>query len=218
MFSDRDDRVPETVLSAPDGSEEFVIRVLLVAQPALFRSALAEALDGEDDLEVVGDFDRAQDAAGVAADVVIMDLDSRSPSPDVAILPDQPPDSSVVALALDPSPSTLRRAIAAQVRGLVSKHHRVDKLIETVRRVAAGERVIEPARAAMSVLLADNPLTGREIEVLRLAAEGLSASDIADDLHLTTGTVRNYLSTIVRKTGARNRLGAIRVADRAGWL
>ena len=189
-----------------------MIRVLVLAQPILFRSALATTLDGEDDLEIVGDSDDE------APDVVIVDLDSRSPGSGQLVIPERHRARFVVALALDPSPSAIKRAIAAQVRGLVSKNHGVDQLIDTVRRVAAGEQVIEPARSAMSVLLADNPLTGREVEVLRLAAEGLSAPDIAHDLHLTAGTVRNYLSTIVRKTGARNRLGAIRAADRAGWL
>ena len=91
-------------------------------------------------------------------------------------------------------------------------------LVDTIRRVGAGERVIDPASAIAAVSRADNPLTPREMEVLRLAADGTPPAEIADRLYLSAGTVRNYLSTIVQKLGVRGRMEAIRTAERAGWL
>jgi two-component system response regulator DesR len=93
-----------------------------------------------------------------------------------------------------------------------------DKITEAIRHVAAGRKAIDPDLAFTALNTAASPLTGREIDVLRLAAKGAPAMEIADELYLSVGTVRNYISRVIGKTGARNRVDAIRIADRAGWL
>jgi two-component system response regulator DesR len=196
-----------------------VIRVLVVGNVALFRSALAATLANEHDLDVVGEIDSAGDLRAAAADVAVVDLEPAGPaSAPTVYLPGCTPPRSVVVLTTKQAPKHLRCVHADHIRGVVAKDGGVDQLVRAVRRVAAGERVIEPARAATTGLPAGNPLTDREVEVLRLAAEGRSSARIADDLGLTIGTVRNYMSAIIRKAGVRNRLEAIRTAGRAGWL
>jgi two-component system response regulator DesR len=93
-----------------------------------------------------------------------------------------------------------------------------DRLAECVRRAARGERVLDPDLAARLLWTADSPLNQRELEILRIAADGASTREIASRLSLATGTVRNYLSTAVGKIGARNRIDAVRIARDAGWL
>ena len=111
----------------------------------------------------------------------------------------------------------LRRALEAGVSGYVLKDAPIDQLVDTVRRVHAGQRVIDPALAVAAWDGAD-PMTDRERDVLRLAADGLPNTDIAARLHLAEGTVRNYLSTAISKLGTRNRIEAARVARERGWL
>jgi len=189
-----------------------VIRVLLVLNRPLFRGALASALAGEQDLDVVGEYDSTCQLGGTAADVAVVDVDALDhhggPAPSL-FGPLQ--IGSVVVLTAERVYKTPRCAVADWVRGLVAKDRGVETLVDTVRRVAAGERVMEPAPPG-------NPLTDRELEVLRMAADGLPSTTIADDLNLTVGTVQNYISAIVRKTGSRNRLEAVRAANLAGWL
>ncbi|NUP16997.1 MAG: response regulator transcription factor, partial [Streptomyces sp.] len=115
-------------------------------------------------------------------------------------------------------PGTLRRALAAHVSGFVVKDAPSQELLDTVRRVAAGERVIDSKVALATLEAADNPLSSREAEVLQRHAAGASAAEIADAMHLSYGTVRNYLAAAVTKLGARNRVDAARIADEAGWL
>ncbi len=110
----------------------------------------------------------------------------------------------------------LRRALEAGVAGYVLKDAPVDRLVATLRRVAAGERVIDPELAIAT--WADDPLTDRELAVLREAAGGAPNAEIAAGLHLAEGTVRNYLSTAMAKLGARNRTEATALARERGWL
>jgi two-component system response regulator DesR len=105
-----------------------------------------------------------------------------------------------------------------QARGFASKQLPPDDLVAMIRQVAGGDRVIDPRSALAALGAARNPLTAREVDVLRLAAEGLSSKAIGQRLFLTDGTVRNHMSAILRKTGARNRVDAIRRAQDAGWL
>jgi len=200
-----------------------MINVLVVAEPALFRRSLAQALSGEHDLAIVGQLDRADDVVGLVgrsgAQVVIVDIDPDATGLDqVQRLSEHLPECPVIVLASDPSPRVLRRVIGSRIRGLVTKDNRIKQLTQAVRRVVAGERVIEPTRAVVSLLRAGNPLTNREVDVLRLFAEGLPIADIARDLQLAPATVRNYLSIIIRKTGSQSRVEAINAADRAGWM
>jgi two-component system response regulator DesR len=149
-----------------------------------------------------------------------VDLDSRRTAPLAALqcLAEYAPGCAVLALTGVGAPAALRRALDTRVRGFVSKDGEVAQLVAAVLRVAAGERFIEPGIAIAALSAPRNPLTAREIDVLRLAADGLSPAEIAGSLFLSPGTVRNYLSVIVRKLGARGRLDAVRVAVEASWL
>jgi two-component system response regulator DesR len=190
-----------------------VIRVLVVGGVALFRGALAATLANEDDLDVVGVVDSGRDAGLTPVDVSVIDLDGATPTGAPApALAGVVPNGPVVALTAEGS--TLPWLPSGRIHGLVAKDGGVEQLVRAVRRVAAGERVVESASGAA----ADSPLTEREVEVLRLIAQGRSSAHIADHLGLTVGTVRNYVSAIIRKTGVRNRLEAMSVAAQSGWL
>jgi two-component system response regulator DesR len=106
----------------------------------------------------------------------------------------------------------------AQVRGLVGKDALPSRLADCIRRIAKGERIIDPSLAVVALRAPRNPLTTREREVLDIMAAGLPSAEIAAQLDISAGTVGNYISTIIRKTGARNRLEAVRIAEEAGWL
>jgi len=115
-------------------------------------------------------------------------------------------------------PGYLRRAMESGVVGFLVKDAPASELASAVRRVVAGERVIDPALASAALSEGNNPLTEREREVLAAAAPGASIAEIADRLALSDGTVRNYLSTAIQKLGVRNRVEAARLAEEKGWL
>jgi len=195
-----------------------VIRVLVVGNAVLFRSALATTLANEHDLDVVGELDGAGDLGATTADVAVVDMDSVPAGVGPAAYQGRTPRRAVVVISTEQAPIHGRCVRAHHVRGVVAKDSGLEQLLRAVRGVAAGERVVERAQSGSAGLAAGNPLTEREIEVLRRAADGQSSARIADDLGLTIGTVRNYISTIIRKAGVRNRLEAVRTAGRAGWL
>jgi two-component system response regulator DesR len=181
------------------------IRITVVAEPVLFRSALTLALNCEYDFHVV--------APSAAPDLALVDLHRSIRCPPPA-LPVHLPECPIVLLTNE---QPHRYIHVSRIRGVLARERGVGQLADALRRVAAGERVIEPV-STDRLVRGLSSLTDREREVLRLAASGLPAADIASDLQLTVGTVRNYVSMIVRKTGSRNRLEAIRAADEAGWL
>jgi two-component system, NarL family, response regulator DesR len=201
-----------------------VIRVLLAEDQGMMRGALAALLDLEPDLEVV-----AQVASGDR--VVATALETK---PDVALLDIEMPglDGLEAAAALRaalPSckmlivttfgrPGYLRRAMEAGASGFLVKDGPVEQLAEVIRRATKGERVIDPALAAVALSAGPNPLSPRERDVLAASASGETVADVAASLFLSEGTVRNYLSSAIQKTGARNRIEAARTAERNGWL
>jgi two-component system, NarL family, response regulator DesR len=204
------------------------IRVLLVEPAGLLRGALAAVISAEDDLEVAAELDtldRAPAAASRAgAEVAILGVDGAEAStPEtVSRLREQAPDCAIVVLTTRYGADRLRRALAGrpmpeQIRGLVDKDITPSQLVRYLRRVAGGERVMDP-RLIGRLSDRSNPLTRRERDVLELAALGTPRAEIAARLHLSVGTVRNYLYTIVRKTDARSVADAVRVAERSGWL
>lgn len=203
--------------------ESAVIRVLIVAEIGLLSGVLKTVLAREPDL-AVSEVDLAADPVGVAKnlrpEVIVVDLGTGGGSalPTVRALVADLPDCAVVALADGQPTGLLRQAIDIEVRGFVSKDRPPEELAEYLRRAALGERVIDPFTGLAALSSARNPLTEREVEVLRLAAEGLPTRLIAKRLYLTEGTVRNHVSAVLRKTGARNRLEAIRRAEQAGWI
>lgn len=191
----------------------------------MVRGALAALLGLEADLEVVAAVDSG-DAAVAAApahrpDVAVMDIDmpGRLDGLDAASeIRARVPSCRMLMLTGYGKPGHLRRALAAQVDGFLLKTAPPEDLVAAIRKVAAGERVLDPSLAVAAWGLAENPLTGREADVLRLAAGGADATDIAAQLHLTAGTVRNYLTGIVAKLNARNRTDAVRIATETGWI
>jgi len=190
----------------------------------MVRGALTALIEMESDLAVVAEVDRG-DAILPAAresrpDVAIIDIDL--PVVDgltaAQMLREQLPDCKILILTSLGRPGTVRRALSAAVSGFLLKDTPSDRLAQAIREVASGRRVVDPEVALTAWDVGDNPLSPRERQVLRLAADGSEASQIAAQLHLSVGTVRNYLTQIVVKMNARNRVDAVRVAREAGWL
>jgi two-component system response regulator DesR len=128
------------------------------------------------------------------------------------------PGTAVVALSAKQTPGVLRRALNAGVRGFASRTQAPGELAEVIRRVARGDLMFHQDTALATLAVMENPLTEREREVLRLAAQGLPSREIAARLFLTKGTVRNYLSDAMHKLDCPNRLRAVRRAEECGWL
>lgn len=200
------------------------IRVLLAEPQAMIRGALAALLSRENDISVVGDSGPdgsfVRSAQRNRADVAVIDHNVSSDDGVQAAreISRYAPSCRTVILASAATPRVLRAALEAGVRGFVLKEADPAALAETVRRVANGEYVIDSALATRAVTDADGPLTERERDVLAAAAEGASVPEIASNLCLAVGTVRNYLSATISKLDARNRVDAIRIAHDAGWI
>ncbi len=200
------------------------IRLLLADDQALVRGALAALLDLEPDFTVVAQVGRGDDVVEAArrssADVALLDVEM--PGLDgiaaAAELAREVPGCRSLIVTTFGRPGYLRRAMEAGASGFVVKDTPSDQLADAVRRVAAGLRVVDPALAAESLASGSSPLTPRETEVLVVARKGGSITDIASDLHLSEGTVRNHLSSAIGKTGARNRSEAVGIAAGKGWL
>jgi two-component system response regulator DesR len=201
-----------------------VIRVLLADDMKLFRAALRTLLERHEDLEVVAEVfcgdEIVPTALELRPDVAVIDIEM--PGQDglaaAAALREQLPSCRTLILTAFGSPANLRRALGSQAGGFLSKDVSPEVLADAIRQVAAGLRVVDPQVAAAALTLPPNPLTPREIEVLRLSAEGSAARQIAAELFISTATVRNYLSTIVAKLNARTQLDAVRIATDAGWI
>ncbi|GAA2435045.1 response regulator transcription factor [Actinomadura vinacea] len=201
-----------------------MIKVLVAEDMHLVRGALIALLEREDDLAVVAE---VGDGAGVVPaarvhrpDVAVLDIGM--PGVDgleaAARIAAELPGCRVLMVTGAATPAALRRALAAGAAGFMVKDAPPRELADAIRRVAAGEQVIDQALAVRALTAPENPLTDREVDVLRMAASGAEPAEIAATLHLSRGTVRNYLGVIVGKLGARNRLDAVRIAAEAGWL
>ncbi|MFC6516873.1 DNA-binding response regulator [Streptomyces goshikiensis] len=129
-----------------------------------------------------------------------------------------PRSTPLLVLARADTPGSLRRAFLTQAQGYVDKDGSPARLVRAIGRVAAGERSIDATLASAFMEADPMPLSPRELSVLARAAEGDSIAEIARALHLASGTVRNYMAAVTRKTGARNRIDAIRISRRAGWV
>lgn len=208
----------------------------------MIREALAMLLGLEPDIVVVGQVGRGDavvdavaaieakaaaqaqcmDDAGDKGGVDVVLLDIEMPGMDgltaAAHLRRRFPEIKIVILTTFGRPGFLRRAMEAGASAFMVKDAPAARLAEAVRRVLAGERVIDPDLAAAALADGINPLTGRERDVLAASADGSVNSEIAAKLNLSDGTVRNYLSACIQKTGARNRAEAVRIAQEKGWL
>ena len=201
-----------------------MIRVLIAEDMHLVRGALVALLSREPDMEVVAELDRGDQVLEAAIrtrpDVAVLDIDL--PGMDglsaAEVLYEQVPNCQILVLTGLSQPSHLLRALKVHVRGFILKDAPAATLAQGVRRVAIGERVIDPELLALALETGESPLTPREADVLRAAEEGISTNEIARTLFLSSATVRNYLSNAITKVGGRNRIDAIRIARDAGWL
>jgi two-component system response regulator DesR len=200
------------------------IRVLLAEDQAMIREALAALLSFEDDIEVVAQVGRGDEVLKAARDsnpdVALLDIEM--PGLDglaaAAVLKRASPDTGIIILTTFGRPGYLRRAMESGVSGFIVKDSPADKLAETIRQVRAGRRVIDQDLAAAALAEGACPLTPRERDVLAACQDGATIAEIAAALYLSEGTVRNYLSSCIQKTGARNRTEALRIAKERGWL
>ncbi|MGC4943969.1 response regulator transcription factor [Kribbella sp. DT2] len=200
------------------------IRLLIADDQALVRGALAALLDLEPDLEVVAEVGRGDEVLEAARtskpDVALLDVEM--PGLDgieaAAALRSAVPNVRVLMVTTFGRPGYLRRAMEAGAAGFVVKDTPAAQLADAVRRVHQGLRVVDPSLAAETLVAGTSPLTARESDVLRAARTGGTVADIAGELHLSEGTVRNHLSSAIGKTGARTRAEAARIAVDNGWL
>ena len=200
------------------------IRILLADDQALVRSALAALLELEDDFDVVAQVGRGDEVVAAARDLHpdVALLDIEMPGLDglaaAAALTQEVPACRVIIVTTFGRPGYLRRAMESGALGFVVKDAPAEQLADAIRRVSRGLRVVDPGLAAATLAGGLSPLTGRERDVLVAARDGATVADIAGRLFLSEGTVRNYLSAAIAKTGVRNRVEAVRVADERGWL
>jgi two-component system, NarL family, response regulator DesR len=200
------------------------IKIMIAEDQAMVRQALVALLGLEPDIEVVAQAATGDEALAMA----------HKHEPDVAVLDIEMPGGTgievarklqqdgfggrVVIVTTFGRPGYLRTAMSAGASGFLLKDAPAAQLAEAIRRVFAGERVVDPALAAAALAEGDSPLTGRETDVLAAAASHDAIIDIAERLHLSPGTVRNHLSAAMHKLGARNRAEAVQMAQRKGWL
>jgi two-component system response regulator DesR len=204
-----------------------LIRALVGQRGTLWRGALATLLTQEDDIDVVAELSRSDDvlatARQVRPDVVVLDCllpGTVGVSELCRTLVDELPDCGILTIMDESPPPGVGRALAQlcpQV-GMLTTNASPSDLVEAVRQLDRGEAVLDAALAVAALTAQENPLTDREREVLRLAVDGAPVGEIAEILVLSVGTVRNYLSRIMVKTGARSRIEAIRIAQTAGWI
>lgn len=200
------------------------IKVLLVEDQTMLRGALAALLDLEPDITVVAQAVNGHEAlrlAGLnAPDVIVTDIEMplRSGLELASDLKLSNSKARVIILTTFARPGYLRRALDAGARGYLLKERPASELAEAIRRVHSGLRAVDPALAAEAWSAEEDPLTERERQVLQRAADGRSSVEIAAALHLSEGTVRNYLSEAIAKLGAANRIDAARIARAKGWL
>ena len=201
-----------------------MIRILIAEDQKMVLGALCALLRLEPDVEVVGSADNGRDALALclekAPDIVLTDIEMPylTGLELAARLREAKSPAKVIVVTTFGRSGYLRRALEAGVRGYLLKDAPVDALAEAIRTVHAGGRAIAPELALESWSGGSDPLTERERQVLRLAGEGRASAEIARQVHLSEGTVRNYLSEAISKLGAGNRVEAYRMARDAGWL
>ena len=201
-----------------------MIRVVLAGDVHMVRGALVALLDLEPDIEVVasvgtGD-EMLPEVQRSKPDVAVLDIDL--PGIDgltaASRIHESVPETRTLILTSLGRPGTLRRALDAKVGGFLLKDAPPDRLANAVRGVLAGRRMVDGDLALAAWDTVDCPLTAREMDVLRMTSQGYGTVEVAARLYLSAGTVRNYLTTVVAKLNARNRVDAIRIAEESGWL
>ena len=201
-----------------------MIRVLIAEDMHMIRGALVALLSLEDDMQVVAELERGDQivptALATRPNVAVIDIDL--PGLDGLTAADRLyqrlPECRTLVLTGLSQPGNLLRALKVHVRGFIVKDAPAETLANGVRRVAKGERVIDPELVAAALETGSTPLTPRETDVLRAAEHGIPTDQIAARLSLSPAIVRNYLSNAISKVGGRNRIDAIRIARDDGWL
>jgi two-component system response regulator DesR len=200
------------------------VRVLLAEDQAMVRGAIAALLALEEDIEIVAEASRGDEVVALALesgpDVALLDVEM--PGGDgldaAAALREKVPSCRVIILTTFGRAGYLKRAMENGAAGFLLKDAPSSELAKAIHKVMRGERVVDPDLAALALSAGDNPLTEREREVLAASEGGATIEDVATRLHLSEGTVRNYLSTAIKKLGTRNRIEAARLAEKRGWL
>ncbi|MBT1192997.1 response regulator transcription factor [Rhodococcus kroppenstedtii] len=198
------------------------LRIVVADDEVTIRSALVELIGLRPGLSVVGGAADGAEAVDLAKahrpDIALLDADMPVMSGIEACAILAPLGVKVVILTASVAPSTMRDAMNAGASGYVTKATAVDELSEIIVKVARGQSYVDPQLAASVMSAPQNPLSAREIEVLRLVLPGTPVADIAKELHLAVGTVRNYLSSAMSALGARNRHEAAQLAVKKGWM
>ena len=201
-----------------------MIRILIAEHVALVRAGLVACMSQERDIEVVAEVDRREPVlravSSLQPDVVVID-DEIASDDEFAVIHavySASPSCRTLIMATRPRPCDLRKAVAAHATGFVRKDASPESIGAAIRQVAMGRKALDPDLAFATLDVPVNPMTQRERSVLRLAAAGSPTAEIAMQLCLAAGTVRNHISSIITKVGARNRVDAIRIADSSGWL
>lgn len=200
------------------------IRVLLAEDQTMLRGALAALLELEHDIEVVAQAADGREAQRLERehhpDIVVTDIEMPHMTglEFASHLKDSGSQARVIILTTFARPGYLRRALDAGAHGYLLKDRPASELAEAIRRVHSGLRAVDPALAAEAWAADADPLSDRERQILQRAGDGRSSADIATELHLSEGTVRNYLSEAIAKLGAANRTDAARIARTRGWL
>jgi len=201
-----------------------MIQVLLAEDQAMVRGALAALLRLEGDIEIVAEAARGDEVLRTALktqpDVALLDIEMPGGGGLSAarMLHERLPSCRIVILTTFGRSGYLRQAMESGAVGFLLKDAPAAELATAIRRVMAGERVVDPGLALTALSEGGNPLTRREREVLKAALDGASIVDIAAQLYLSEGTVRNHLSTAIQKLGVHNRIEAARLAQQKGWL
>jgi two-component system response regulator DesR len=192
-----------------------MIRTFVAEPTTLTREGLVALLAREEDIEVIAAVERAEEVVPAACELKPDDHDGILIAETLCTMV---PGCRCAILSHSRHPGHLERAIAAQVYGYLVHDCPAEFLCAAIRQMAAGNKVIDPELAFSMLGSRACPLTLREADALRAAAKGFTTEEIAEDLCLAAGTVRNYLSRAITKVGGRNRVDAIRIADKSGWL
>ncbi|MCW4459037.1 response regulator transcription factor [Microbacterium sp. MPKO10] len=201
-----------------------MISIVIAEDQTMMRQALTSLLDLEQDLTVVAGVGRGDEVGGAVRehtpDVVLLDIEmpGKSGLDAIADVRRMSPGTAIIVVTTFGRAGYLRRAMDAGARGFLVKDDPVEQLADAIRRVVAGETVVDQLLAAQALSAGENPLSEREADVLAASDGGIPIAEIAQQLHLATATVRNYLSAGIGKLAARNRSEALDVARRNGWV
>ncbi len=201
-----------------------MIRVLIAEDQSMVRGALVALLRREQDIDIVAEAMRGDEVVPLAVknlpDIALLDIEMpvMTGIDIIPLLRAALPSCKILILTTFGRPGYLRRALENGASGFMVKDAPAAQLATAIRRVIAGERVIDPNLVVSALSEGDNPLTERERDVLRLVQQGFCNAEIAASLALTEGTVRNYLSTSMQKLGSHTRVGAAILAEQKGWL